>query len=67
MKSWKTTLCGILGAVAAAITLVAQPLLDADPNTVPQWGAFLAAAAAALGLVLARDNDKSSEDVGLKR
>jgi hypothetical protein len=66
MKSWKTTLCGILGAVAAAITLVAQPLLDSDPNTVPQWGTFLAAAAAAMGLVLARDNDKSSEDVGAK-
>jgi hypothetical protein len=65
--SWKTTLCGILGAIAAAITLVAQPMLDADPNTAPQWGAFAAAAAAALGLVFARDNDKSSEDVGAKK
>lgn len=65
--SWKTTLCGILGAIAGAITLVAQPMLDADPNTVPQWGTFAAAAAAALGLVFARDNDKSSEDVGAKK
>jgi len=64
--SWKTSLCGILGVIAAAITLVGQPLLDADPNTVPQWGAFAATAAAALGLVFARDNDKSSEDVGTK-
>ena len=64
MKSWKTTLCGVLGAVAAAITLVAQPLLDADPATVPQWGPFSVAVTAAFGLLFARDNDKSSEDVG---
>lgn len=64
--SWKTTLCGILGVLAAAITLVAQPLLDTDPSTVPQWGALVTAAAAAVGLVFARDNDKSSEDVGAK-
>lgn len=64
--SWKTTLCGILGVIAAAITLVVQPLLDGDPSTVPQWGAFVTAATAALGLVFARDNDRSSEDVGIK-
>lgn len=65
--SWKTTLCGVLGVIAAAITLIAQPLLDADPNTTPNWGAFVATATAALGLVFARDDDKSSEDVGIKR
>lgn len=64
--SWKTTLCGILGVIAAAITLVAQPLLDGDPNTAPQWGVFVAALTTAVGLVFARDNDKSSEDVGAK-
>jgi hypothetical protein len=64
--SWKTTLCGILGVFAAAITLVAQPLLDGDPSTVPNWGALGVAVTTALGLLLARDNDRSSEDVGIK-
>lgn len=66
MKSWKTTLCGMLSLTAAAITLVAVPILDDDPATVPQWGAFVAAIAAAVGLILARDNDKTSEDVGAR-
>jgi len=64
--SWKTTLCGLLGIVAAGITLVAQPILDGDPSTVPQWAAFGTTIAAAVGLLFARDNDKSSEDVGTK-
>ena len=66
MKSWKTTLCGVLAAVAAGITLVALPLLDNDPATTANWGAFAATLAAAVGLCVARDNDKSSEDVGAK-
>ena len=66
MKSWKTTVCGVLATMAAGITLVAIPLLDNDPATTAQWGAFGATLAAALGLTFARDNDKSSEDVGAK-
>ena len=66
MKSWKTTLCGILGLVAAGITLVAIPMLDEDPATAANWGAFGVAIATAMGLWFARDNDKSSEDVGAK-
>ena len=61
--SWKTTTCGILGFIVAVITFLAQPYLDTDPATVPNWTAFLAAAAAALGLVMARDNNKTSEQV----
>ena len=64
--SWKTTLCGLLGIVAAGITMIAQPILDGDPSTVPQWAAFGTTIAAAVGLLFARDNDKSSEDVGTK-
>ena len=64
--SWKTTLCGVLGVVAAGITMIAQPMLDGDPSTLPQWAAFGTAAAAAVGLLFARDNDRSSEDVGAK-
>jgi hypothetical protein len=66
MKSWKTTVCGILAALAGGITLVAIPILDNDPATVANWGAFGAALAAAFGLLFARDNDKSSESVGAK-
>ncbi|MCX7804795.1 MAG: hypothetical protein N3A38_06340 [Planctomycetota bacterium] len=66
MKSWKTTLCGILSVIASGITLVVLPLLDADPATVPNWGAFAAALTAGVGLILARDNDKTSESVGAK-
>ena len=64
MNSWKTTLCGVLSLVAAGITLVAVPLLDADPATLPNWGAFGAALSAAVGLFLARDNDRTSEQAG---
>ena len=66
MKSWKTTTCGILAAVAAGITLVAVPLLDEDPATVANWGAFGATLAVAIGLLMARDNNKTSEDAGAK-
>jgi len=66
MKSWKTTACGILAAIAAGITLVAIPLLDNDPATAANWGAFGASLAAAVGLLFARDNNKTSEDVGAK-
>jgi len=66
MKSWKTTLCGVLGFVATVITVVAQPLLDGDPATEPMWAVAGTALAACIGLFFARDNDKSSEDVGTK-
>ena len=66
MKSWKTTVCGILAAVAAGITLVAIPMLDEDPATAANWGAFGATLAAAIGLLFARDNNKTSEDAGAK-
>ena len=62
--SWKTTLCGILTIAASGITLVAIPLLDADPLTVPNYTAFVATLTAGIGLILARDNDKTSLDVG---
>ena len=66
-SSWKTTVVGILAAVAAAITLIVVPLLDGDPATVPAWGEAIPIILAALGIgALARDNDKSSESVGVK-
>ena len=62
--SWKTTLCGILTIAASGITLVAIPLLDADPLTIPNYTAFIAALTAGIGLLFARDNGVTSEAAG---
>lgn len=62
-KSWKTTLAGIasiLTAIAGALT----SLTDSDPNTNPDWMATGAAITAGVGLIAARDNNKTSEQVG---
>jgi hypothetical protein len=65
MKSWQTTLAGIAAIVAAiANAIVAQ--FDTEPLTVPDWPLVIAAISAGIGLIRARDNDKSSEDVGAK-
>ena len=65
MKSWKTTVAGIaaiLTAGGAALTA----LTDNNPATSPDYAALIAACIAGLGLIFARDNDVSSEDVGAK-
>jgi len=62
--SWKTTLCGILTIAASGITLVAIPLLDADPLTIPNYTAFIAALTAGIGLLFARDNNVTSAMAG---
>ncbi len=58
MKSWKTMLSGILGLIGG--------VLQAVPG--PDWLRGLGAALAGCGLLslgaFARDNDKTSEDVG---
>lgn len=62
MKSWKTTAGGvaaILTAVGGALTL----LFDGKPETNPDWSAVIAAVMAGVGLIFARDNDKTSEQV----
>ena len=63
MSSWKTTLSGVLTIFAAAIAFLILPALHDQPMN---WTAFLAAATPGIGLLFSRDNDKSSEDVGIK-
>ena len=63
MKSWKTTLGGIAAIVAAVATAVSAQF-DNDPATVPDWTLVIGMITAGVGLVLARDNDKTSEQVG---
>lgn len=65
-RSWKTTTAGILAIIGAAITMIANPLLDADPATVPQIAEFLTLAAAGVVGLFARDANVSSEAQGIK-
>jgi hypothetical protein len=65
MKSWKTTAAGIAAIVAALATAVGA-LFDADPLTMPDWGAVGAAIMAGIGLIAARDNGVTSEQAGAK-
>lgn len=64
MKSWKTTLAGVLAIVAAAIAMIANPLLDADPATVPNFVEFLSIAGAGMIGLFARDNNVTSKEAG---
>mgnify|MGYP003658625948 CR=1 FL=1 len=64
--SWKTTLSGIMGIIVAGWQLIGAPILDSDPTTVANFSAFIPVLLVGLGLVAARDNDKSSEQVGTR-
>jgi|SanBayMetagenome_1026888.scaffolds.fasta_scaffold00828_8 hypothetical protein len=63
--SWKTTAAGI-GAVLIAVGSALNATFDADPATVADWGAVVAAVIAGVGLLFARDNNVSSEAAGAK-
>lgn len=63
--SWKTTAAGI-GAILVAVGGAMSAMFDADPATVPDWGAVIAAIIAGIGLITARDNNVSSEQAGVK-
>lgn len=65
MKSWKTTAAGI-AAIVAAVALAISRQFDTDPATVADWSAVITALTAGIGLVLARDNDKTSERAGAR-
>lgn len=66
-SSPKTSLVGILGAIAALITFIAVPLMDGDAATAPQYMLGISAALTAAGLGrFARDNGVSSEQAGVK-
>lgn len=61
--SWKTTtlgICTIISAVStAAVTYFKSGIL-------PDFGLLISAITAGIGLIKARDNDKTSEQVGAK-
>ena len=64
--SWKTTAAGIGMIVTALFTMILQPLTDNDPKTNPDYNVAIAAIIAGVGLVVARDDNRSSEEVGAK-
>lgn len=62
--SWKTGWLGVLAVASAAITFILTPLLDGNPATSVDLGAVLPTILAGLGVYVARDDDKTSEQVG---
>lgn len=59
MKSWKTTLAGV-----GAILVAAGNAMQSWPNV--EWASLIPAVFAGIGLIMARDNDKTSEDAGAR-
>lgn len=62
--SWRTTLLGWLSILGTLISQVAVPMLDADPNTVPDLTLVWPLLATGFGLLFARDDKVSSEQAG---
>jgi hypothetical protein len=63
MNSWKTTMTGVLTIVVAIATAGIAWLKS---GTFPDISPVVVAVTAGVGLILARDNDKTSEQVGAK-
>lgn len=64
-KNWKTTLAG-LGAILISVGVAMQAFFDGNPETVVNWEVVLASLVAGLGLVFARDGDKSTAQLAEK-
>lgn len=62
MKSWKTTTSGI-GGILTGLGMIAKALHDGDYS---QFGAAISTIVIGIGLICARDFDKSSEQMGIK-
>jgi hypothetical protein len=54
MKSWRTTILGIV-TILGAVAGVLKALLDGDPSTNPDFITTVAAITAGWGLIAARD------------
>ena len=62
-KSWRTTVLGICGILTAVIG-VTTALIN---GTAVNWEVTIAAVTSGIGLVMARDNGKTSEQVGAEK
>ena len=63
MKSWKTTLTGVLAFLGIASQQLVY-LVDADPGTNPEWNLVIGGLMTLIMGFTARDNDVSSESAG---
>ncbi len=61
--SWKTTASGV-ATIIVALGTAAKAAFDGDPATNINFEATITAISLGIGLCMARDNDKSSEQVG---
>ena len=60
MSSWKTTVAGI-GAILGGLAMIFKGVASGEPV---DFAAALAAIMSGVGLLSARDNDKTSEAAG---
>ncbi len=65
-KSWQTTTLGIITGLMIILPQL-QAVLDSDAATNPSWEMILAGLGAMGVGVVARDNNKSSQDVGVRQ
>ena len=63
--SWKTTAAGV-GAILVAAGAALTAITDGDPATTVDIASLVAAVMAGIGLICARDNNKTSKAVGAK-
>lgn len=64
MKSWKTTLGGLLSGLGGLLLLL--PETNSSATLLRHAGALLLALGTSITGLAARDNNKTSEDVGAK-
>lgn len=64
--SWQTSLAGISAIVVAVFSMIVQPLTDGNAATNVDWNSAIAAIMLGFGLLRARDDNKTSEEVGAK-
>lgn len=64
MTSYKTTILGVLTILGAVITAAVQ-FMNGGATAV-NWEVAVFGVTSGFGLIAARDNDKSSQDVGIR-
>ena len=63
--SWKTSAVGVITGLIAILPEL-QALIDDDQATVADWNIIVIGLGVIFGLAVARDGDKSSQDVGVR-